>query len=684
MNSESGIPGLGPLPKSDDNAALQRASFKALYSLLQHQDDIVLRDERIEDYGVDATFELKVRGCMTNFRAQVQLKGTGSASPNKDGNVSLSVRTANLNYLLNGTSPIYLLFDAGRSEFWYVWAHDELRRLQAANPGWREQDSVTLRFTEHFTLAGLASIIKRALDEGQMNRRIRDSLARSTTSDPIVVRIDAASLDVTDPIQAQHILLASGRAIVAAGFPAEALRLLDLVDLRTKNLPRLQFVAGYAEYMLGKHYVALGHIRQAMVRAQELSKQENDFLGSLKDTCEFRVGLIDATTYLHRADQRAKSLEGVWALRERLETLCHRFLSERDEAVHSALTEEARRITDEILEDSGASEATKLGARLMLLYIEGANATSASAHQLGLLWMREHILVSQTGDMLRGYQRVNSQLAQWEKSANAALKDANTLRHPFLIAEASLVWLGVHVRQLVSQRIDALYREKPFRVPQTAVSRMRQVMADAAAIYERTQSVEGRLRLGMLNADFLEILGDLSGARELAARIYPEAEAMGFYDIAERARELLESRTLLMEFEKEDSRLRQGDDDIWFADMSDQDLRRFARDALQSFGLPPERLRVVEQYCGTLRDKAQARCRWCRHLEVLEDKSQTRDPVTAFRVLPNRQCKCLKFGHETRIPTPDVLALTGAFKNTYCLGCKDRSPLQGSAGRAGG
>jgi RecB family endonuclease NucS len=50
---------------------------------------------------------------MTNFRAQVQMKGTGSVEQNnKDGSVSLSVRTANLNYLLNGASP-HLLDEDG-------------------------------------------------------------------------------------------------------------------------------------------------------------------------------------------------------------------------------------------------------------------------------------------------------------------------------------------------------------------------------------------------------------------------------------------------------------------------------------------------------------------------------------------------------------------------------------------
>jgi hypothetical protein len=128
---------LGPLPISDDNAELQRESIKALNALLKGQDDIIFRDERVEDYGVDGSFELKLQNRMTNFRGQVQIKASGHLELTGNGSISFSVRTANLNYLLNGTAPVYILYDSGKDEFWYAWAQDESRRLEAENPAWR-------------------------------------------------------------------------------------------------------------------------------------------------------------------------------------------------------------------------------------------------------------------------------------------------------------------------------------------------------------------------------------------------------------------------------------------------------------------------------------------------------------------------------------------------------------------
>jgi tetratricopeptide (TPR) repeat protein len=676
MAGAEGIPDLGPLPQSDENAELQRSSIKGLNSLLQGQDALIFRDERIEDYGVDGSFEVKLHGAMTNFRAKVQLKGTASLEPNQDGSVSLPVRAANLNYLLNGPSPIYLLFDAKKREFWHVWAHDEYRRLEAANPGWRQQERVTLRFSKRLVQDGLTAIVDRVLREGCMHRQIHDSLARSTTSDPLVVSIDTASLEVTNPEQAQHILLASGLAIVAAGFPREALRMLDLVDSRAKGLPRLQLTAGYADYMLGKYLDALGHIRQALVRNDELSERDRTFLGRLKDICEFRVGIIDDPTYRKRTDERARSLHGLESLEARLEAAYSRFWSERDAKRREALAAEIREATAEILRHRDATEAAKLGARLILLYVEGTCAALAVIHQVGMYRIRKAMFVAPTKGTMNDYRQAISRQATWGASSDAALREANNFGHPILIAEAIRVSVTFRLGQLLEQRLDALWLDKEFQIPGPVAGKMLQDIASASEIDKISGSIEGRLRSDIINADILEALGDLDSAKKLAMRIHPEAEAMGFENIAQRAKDLLDERTTLMEFERELKRFKSADQDGWFSDVSDEELREFGRETLEAMGLPSSRLRVMEQYCESLRHIARERCHWCRHLQMLEDLTQTQDRATAFIALPNRRCICEKFGYGTNIVTSDAQALIGAFKRLYCAGCKDRSPKQ--------
>src|SRR5260370_25809627 len=94
---------LGPLQETDENARLQRESIKALNRLLAGLNDLIFRDERTEDYGVDGSFELNVAGRMTNFRAQVQMKASAHVKVTQAAYIPLEVATSNLNYLLNGS-----------------------------------------------------------------------------------------------------------------------------------------------------------------------------------------------------------------------------------------------------------------------------------------------------------------------------------------------------------------------------------------------------------------------------------------------------------------------------------------------------------------------------------------------------------------------------------------------------
>lgn len=160
----------------------------------------------------------------------------------------------------------------------------------------------------------MSKIHERVLWEGRLHGEIHDSLARATGREPVVIRIDAGSLEITDPSHARDVLLASGTAIVAAGFPREALKLAELLESTIRETPRVQLTAGYAQFTIGDHYAALGHIRRALSRASELSEPEQSFLSTLKDASELRVGLIDAATYQQRLTKRSQVLTGLEAV----------------------------------------------------------------------------------------------------------------------------------------------------------------------------------------------------------------------------------------------------------------------------------------------------------------------------------------------------------------------------------
>ena len=104
------------------------------------------------------------------------------------GYIPLQADTANLNYLLNGSSPIYVLWDAKTDEFWYVWAQEENRRLFDENPSWTQQGSVTLQFRNRLTPEVIPAIVERILQEERQQRNIRDRLARATEGEQVFFR----------------------------------------------------------------------------------------------------------------------------------------------------------------------------------------------------------------------------------------------------------------------------------------------------------------------------------------------------------------------------------------------------------------------------------------------------------------------------------------------------------------
>jgi hypothetical protein len=82
-----------------------------------------------------------------------------------------------------------------------------------------------------------------------------------------------------------------------------------------------------------------------------------------------------------------------------------------------------------------------------------------------------------------------------------------------------------------------------------------------------------------------------------------------------------------------------------------------ARQLLQFVDLPPARLDVIVELLRSFRQISRERVDWCRHLQILEDLTMTRDPSTAYREVPTRKCSCAKFSYVTKNASVDAAAL---------------------------
>jgi hypothetical protein len=665
---------LGPLPQSGENARLQRESIKALNKLLVGQDILVLREEPKEDFGVDCSFELNLGGQMTNFRAQIQMKASAHLVITAKGYIPLQVSSSNLHHLLNGTSAIYFLWDAKADEFWYVWAQDENRRLSAENPVWQDQSSITLQFRERFTTVIIESIFRRIFAQGRVQREIQDRLAKATEGETVVFRIDSDSLKITDPNMATSLLLASGTAIVASGYPQEVLDLMRLIEPSMLDLPRMQLTYGYAEYMVGNHWKALAHIRQAMARGQELSVRDNSFLGNLKDSSELQVGLIDSKTYEQHMDDRARTLTGLEALEAEQDALYRRCVRETDLSELSELARKFRDTTERILSSPQAPRTIKLGAKLLLLYVEGVEANLEASQTESAAEFRSKLYPGDAQGILNRLQGARQLRLQWESQADEALKEAYELNHPILIFQALVISLRIRIGRLFEERLNTIVDEKKPSIVPTSQACIQRMLDEAAKLNAINGSLEGRLQLEELQADFLELRGDLEGAKTLARKTYPHAQAMGFGPIAEHSKRLLDDNSLLLQWARSYEVIRAEDKDFHKAKQTDEELKKIATQLLRSVESPPARLAVIEAHLHSFRQISNERIDWCRHLQILEDLGAAGDPRTAYSELLTRKCLCDKFDYMSEDASSDFVAVIADFKLTFCRPCPARDP----------
>lgn len=176
----------------------------------------------------------------------------------------------------------------------------------------------------------------------------------------------------------------------------------------------------------------------------------------------------------------------------------------------------------------------------------------------------------------------------------------------------------------------------------------------------------------------LYLLGDQRGvAQKLAADVLPQAEAMGYAVLLERAQEHLSETTLPDRLRAHLLHAQTADEDLGFANTTDDEAHAFALDVLTERGIPPERLAAVERDVFASRDIARERLDWCRHIELIQDLRHLDHPSTAYASPLRYDGLCEELGYTSEIGIPDWRAVISDFKHSFCEGCTARSPKRG-------
>ncbi len=185
---------------------------------------------------------------MTNFRAHVQLKGTGTAA-NNNGSVSVVVARKNLNYLLAQADSLYVCFHLPTERLLVRYADDVYREYEHRSKDWASQKDVTVNFTQLYDEQFQQSFNKLLLASGRSQRDQRlQWIGTPPEQIPDLIRHAMPAIDVpVDAAQAKKLLeelYEAGKDAIISNSFAQFAAVLD-------SLPGAMDKAYMAEINLG-------------------------------------------------------------------------------------------------------------------------------------------------------------------------------------------------------------------------------------------------------------------------------------------------------------------------------------------------------------------------------------------------------------------------------------------------
>lgn len=664
---------LGPLPDATDEMALERQSIAALQALLPHK-ELVLRDERITDFGVDGSLEVLAAGKATNFRAQIQMKARSDLAVNKDASVSISIPVSNINYLLSGPCPIYVAFRPEFNEFRYVFARDEIQKIEKDTPDWKAQSSLTFRFSRVIDQNGLSEIRDKIISEGRFHRRIHDILTPLAAATSIRMQVDPAKLTVRSSAEAQRLLLSSGLYLVSAGFVRQVLdaaSLLAPADYRAQ--PKLFLVRGFAEFTNRNYFRADPSLREALGHRDKLQSDDQCFLEFLVTAVDCALGHISHQAFIERLQEwrdraprhLARQFDIIRYWQERLE--------QTTEAARAEVDVNLRKVIDAVISDADSPTSMRQYAEVLKFSLDAQERVASLVHVLS--FSRDPIIWRYAYDahpdaVIKNEMR---KLREWSESRTKLIEDIAGTANMSLYCEALFARDLCDVMIVTQLRlVQEFTGGTPDAFPEPLLAQVQRTKALAAS----QDQVEFELRAMVVESYLEDLRGNTEKSDALARAVLERAKIFRFAEVERVATTTLSGRGRLSRRLAEIRELRANGLNHYFANCTDAELQENSVDTCRLLRISEDRADVVLDSVKREREVAQQRFSWCRHLTVLEDSTHATDPRTLFLRRPECICRCTKLGHQSVLPTQDWRALINAFKINYCSGCTGKEPME--------
>lgn len=665
---------LGPLPKADASSALRRDSVKALQNSLPSA-DFVFREEHEDDYGVDGTLEVLTAEGATNMRAQLQLKARSGTQLNADGSCSVSIETSNLNYLLNGHCPIYVLFRPEVRELRFAFARAEWKRISAENPAWRESGSITIRFAHILDGGALQTIRNAIVQEHLLLREVAARVTRVAGTLSSAVTVDINAMAVTDTEEIVALLVEQGYGLVNQG-AAElvATKARQLSEARRLHTPQVQVVLAYAEYSRGRYADADASLRHLLVADVPLNEGDRSFATYLLHSIDLMTGRMDYREFEAACSEWRKSAEQNLVFQFDVTVAWERFREAQRSGERSAEVRTAKELLATVRRAaSSETPAIQQQAELLRLLMEAQQLTAT---------LIDINVWSQQGELPWEYafpresprtasEKLKVSWAIWHEKLVDLTRSAVRRGDRELACRTGILrW----ATELIVERHLIVFRESRGLPVKPLSPQIEQGLRATLELSKKIGNLEIELQTMLELAVLAETSGDESAARDIASAVERKASLCRYANLERAARRIKAGEDFMSAQIHTVRSLRATAPGDEFLHDSEADLRRLVDEAVVHMGLPPGRAKHMLESVMGQKLAAEERRDWCRHIAMAEDVGGQENPQTFYAKPSAKRMHCMKLRLDSAIADSDPVALMIAFKRAHCQGCPHRRP----------
>lgn len=659
----------GPLPIRDDNARLEDESLDA-FRVLIPKDRLVIRDERKCDYGIDLSLEIVAGIHVTNYRSCAQIRARTNIKENTDGSISLSIRTSTLNYLLNGTCPILILYRKPQNVFRFAFIRDEISKLEKQNPDWYEQGELTVRLTSILKIETIDEICSRIISEAEMLRTICDQIAASNASSGVRLSISPNTLEVTTTKEASEVLLEHGLSFVSHGYATTVVEIAKLISNEDLN-SRLHFVLGYAHFYLGEYLNARHHLASSMLDYEDLDDFEQITIKTYALACEFYMGKKNQDEYLKEYAILIKQMQPNMMYQNELIHQRERMLKETDFSKRTVIRENIRRIANSAIEDSSLEERIQDGAQLSLFEIDIEEYTMQLGSIISLaLNPANEIMRARFGASSR-YDEFTESQEKLESVLSGLLKLMNKASKNYEPRFLMEVWYTRILADLSIRRQSLLINEIAGRRLLIAENNVQ--IEEILALEKMATSLgntEFNLRARMLEAQLYDILGNADKANEIAEAVKSISETLMLKLPARSADTFLLGNSSIQVALAGLRNSKEIPETQKILAIPENQLESTAKALCNELGIPEDRSSVVlEGLLSTRKIADMQRC-WCKHIGMRERQAHAGSIETIYKEVQLKKLSCERTGRIQTEESKNIEDLYEKFVDEVCAGCE--------------